>query len=151
MTSDKACRVRTFSWVFGEQCLSVPEDTGLSFPMIVSDLGSLALSWLWKTFELLPGRGVSMNLTREQVRLSVMNKVGFLFERGNMLVDQGNYRRHCSDALNSYFHKVAPHTWYAHHHMTTFGQKRAQQHPPSVCIYISLPPTNSLGTYWKMK
>lgn len=86
---------------------------------------------VWKTFGLLPGSGVSMKLTGEQECLSFMTKFGFLFERGAMLVvrvtqgypslrfgaDKGNCgRRHCSGALNSYFHKVAHHIWYAHPH-----------------------------------
>lgn len=39
-----------------------------------------------KTFGLLPGRGVSMKLTGDQVCLSFMTKFGFLFERGAMLL-----------------------------------------------------------------
>ena len=113
------------------------------------DLGSLAYSLVWRTFGLLPCRGVSMNLTREQVCLSILTKIGFLFERRHMLVDQDNYgRRHCLDAL-----KCTPHLLCT---LLILQDMRmwVQQHHFSVSLYVfrpysSTPPTKSLGTFGK--
>ena len=90
-----------------------------------------------------------MNLTREQVCLSILTKIGFLFERRHMLVDQDNYgRRHCSDALMCTPHLVCT--------LLILQDMRmwVQQHHFSVSLYVfrpysSTPPTKSLGTFGK--
>lgn len=89
-----ACRMRTFREVFGGQCPIRLDRRHLH--ELSNDISVLGVpSYVWKTFRLLLGWGVSTDLTGEWAYLSFLMGVDFLFERINVFVLRGTLACHC--------------------------------------------------------